>query len=77
VIKNKIIRSKVGGRLEFETALDKFIEGLDSYSIQYKPLYTGDRVVYTALISYQEEEEEPKGGFAYYDPQPKHLEDGS
>lgn len=54
-IKNKIIW---GTAHEFEQWLDEFVEGLESYSIQYKPILVDNRVSYTALITYPEPEEE-------------------
>lgn len=58
IVKNKII-STISRADEFEKKLDEFIDGLDSYSIQYKPFlgYNGG-VVYTALVTYTIQKEE-------------------
>jgi hypothetical protein len=52
VIRNKVIEGDTV--LKFETKMDSFLQGLDSYSIQYKPLRPGNRTFYTALITYHE-----------------------
>ena len=52
VLKNKLITETSKG--DFEDEMDKFIEHLDSYSIQYRPIAEGANIWFTALITYQE-----------------------
>lgn len=51
-IRNKVIKN--ASAFSFEQEMDDFLKGLDSYSIQYKPVGTRANLMYTALITYQE-----------------------
>jgi hypothetical protein len=54
-IKNKVIYDHDTNT--FEWKLDEFIDGLDSYSIQYKPVVNSGRIFCTALVTYPVPEE--------------------
>ena len=56
VMRNKIITDTA--EVQFEDQMDDFIKDLASYSIQYKPVPHGTTILYTALITYQEMEDE-------------------
>jgi hypothetical protein len=50
VIRNKVIHDK--DPIIFEHKMDAFLEGLDSYSVQYKPVCCGGHVYCNALVTY-------------------------
>jgi hypothetical protein len=53
-----------GGKVDFEDKLERFIQPLDSYSVQYKPVvldrlgYSDNKMRYTALVIYAEPTDE-------------------
>jgi hypothetical protein len=57
MMRSKLI--KHSKNTEFERELDEFLEDLNSYSVQYKPIADASGyVMYTALIMYYVEEDE-------------------
>jgi hypothetical protein len=51
VVFSKIISS--GSKDEFEADLNNFIKGKEQYSVQYRPVDTKIKIIYTALVMYQ------------------------